>query len=771
MNNYQLYRTNILLGGQMKWDLVIDGTNRALCISDFQLSPISNVATYMHSTNEYLLKNSHQDNVKNYYKLNRKYFYDECLAPNFRNNWPSITKNNTVIDSYSNIYDMGCRRASIKKYDKQFEFLCPIWIEHLNGELSFKISLKTSDGNTTLSTKILRLSPIGSNYHDRFVSYFDNFMQDSKLKVGNDNIIKINLNNIGVNSKIADIRTHNNSSYINGLNVRNGIIGTSNISYAINRLLKTEMPLMQFDDIIIRLFEQNNMICNQLINFNFCFNIEDLLSGSLLNIPIGENVIVSIVAMINGEELKKVDFYTDYNYIERESNNNQFDNVSYNVLDYLNDNKSIELIKTNKYCQNICHWVLNDNSNYIFNLYEGFSGLIFNTNEHGETNKYENLHHYGLTPDLEINSNNGIFNITEWFNVVNINTWNAFYKYIKNTNKYRTDGSLINGDNRFINKIKYAYRPSFENPTYMLGMVVSRNLLDSILDFVKVNDDIEIINLHKNKLYMIVKDDLIMLITTNHNCLIFNTFNKIFDDIKITDDMTPNYVNVIGEISLLMHSKIDPKIIIFDRITNTMPCISPTFNCNISEITYKNVLNIDKKYVIRYDGNIKPLFTTQRNTIYFKDYINENTVNSSKYIKYSKSGFEPIYPSINYCTIMNIDPSNWDYATPPTVCVSAFPYPISIYKYNTEYKWFNNSLCSLLDKEFTYTYTNVTTGDGYLSKPIDDIVHDGFCSHYNNNNEAFINYIKTLYDYKVDWEYVSETNVDDYVYTVKYTLK
>jgi hypothetical protein len=220
-----------------------------------------------------------------------------------------------------------------------------------------------------------------------------------------------------------------------------------------------------------------------------------------------------------------------------------------------------------------------------------------------------------------------------------------------------------------------------------------------------------------------------------------------------------------------MRSKIDPKIILFDRIANTTPCISPTFNCNISEITYKNVLNLDKKYVIRYDGNIKPLFTTQRNTIYYKDYINENNINSSKYIKYSKSGFEPIYPSINYCTIMNIDPSNWNYTTPPSVCVSAFRDPISIYKYNTEYKWFNNSICSLLDKEFTYTYTNVTTEDGYLSKPINDIIHDGFCAHYINKDESFIAYIKTIYDYKVDWEYVSDTNVKDYIYTVKYTLK
>ena len=55
MNNYQLYRTNVLLGGQMKWDLIIDSSQNTLYVSDFHLSPISNNTPYTYKSDEYLI--------------------------------------------------------------------------------------------------------------------------------------------------------------------------------------------------------------------------------------------------------------------------------------------------------------------------------------------------------------------------------------------------------------------------------------------------------------------------------------------------------------------------------------------------------------------------------------------------------------------------------------------------------------------------------------------------------------------------------------------
>ena len=46
MNNYQLYRTNVLLGGQMKYDLILNSDPNHTYISDIHISPISKDAPY-----------------------------------------------------------------------------------------------------------------------------------------------------------------------------------------------------------------------------------------------------------------------------------------------------------------------------------------------------------------------------------------------------------------------------------------------------------------------------------------------------------------------------------------------------------------------------------------------------------------------------------------------------------------------------------------------------------------------------------------------------
>ena len=67
MENFQLFRTNILLGGQMKWDLILDSQEDVLIVSDFHLSPISLSSPYNRYSDESLLNYSHSDNIKKFY--------------------------------------------------------------------------------------------------------------------------------------------------------------------------------------------------------------------------------------------------------------------------------------------------------------------------------------------------------------------------------------------------------------------------------------------------------------------------------------------------------------------------------------------------------------------------------------------------------------------------------------------------------------------------------------------------------------------------------
>ena len=105
MENFQLYKTNPLLGGQLKWDIIIDSSNTKLFVSDFHLSPISNNISYTYKSDENLLNNSHQDNVKKYYNEIKGSFYSEALDSEFNHNFPIISKPNEICTCYSNIYN------------------------------------------------------------------------------------------------------------------------------------------------------------------------------------------------------------------------------------------------------------------------------------------------------------------------------------------------------------------------------------------------------------------------------------------------------------------------------------------------------------------------------------------------------------------------------------------------------------------------------------------------------------------------------------------
>ena len=506
MNNYQLYRTNLLLSGQMKWDLIIDSTQNALCVSDFHLTPISSNTPYTYKSDEYLIKNSHQDNVKAYYSANKGNFYKECLDAEFSHDWPIIYKENDIPKIiYSNIYDMGCKRSSqYNIYKKQFEFFCPLWLEHINGDIKFKIEVKASTDNTVLGANMLTLKEIDIdtlNFHNKFVEYFKNYIKNAGLIDGSDDVINIIFNN--------------NTATVTGLNVNTGLFETHSIDNLIDNITSRERPLMEVDNMIIRAFADNSIICKQLFNFNLCFNLEDIFSSNITKLIYGENLIISITVYIGDTELSKKDFNTEYNHIKRFTIGT---NTEYNVLDYLNDNNYIEFVNKNKFCQSICHWSLFDNNDYIFNVYDGFSGLYIDDN-----GIYENKHQYCNAPNTVIKKYDKSQNSAGWINIKNIVSWNEFYKYIKNPKKFKTDGTFIN-DSKYINNIKYKEIPEELKGMYILGLNTPTKLLASIIDSY-FEDVVQIFN----GVYMYVKDDLILLLTDNLDNL---TFSKFLEEIK-----------------------------------------------------------------------------------------------------------------------------------------------------------------------------------------------------------------------------------------------
>ena len=738
MNNFQLYKTNLLLGGQMQWDIVVDSLSSTLCVSDFQLSPIS-ASTPFASSNDYIVKNSHQNNVKSYYSKHKGNFYNPCIDANFLHSWPIICNPKDHADVYSSAYDMGCKRsARFNSHSKQFEFFCPVWIEHLTDVISFKISVKNVETDDVIAVKQLTLSNNGHSFHDRFVKYFNDYAYCAGLTSGSDDVL--------------NVKFKSNTATATGLNASTGMFEVHNLNNLVENLTSRERPLLESDSFLVQAFADNALICKQLFNFNLCFNISDIISGGVTKLLSGEEALVSVDVLIGDEPLEKRDFYTEYDFIQKSINTTEDIPFDTNVLSYLQDNKCVDLIDKNKFCQSICHWSLCDNPDYMFNVYDGFSGFFVDKQKNGVV-VYENSHQYGSTPNVDLKTANKNQNSTGWITTLKASYWKDFYKFIQHTEKYKTKGTYIGGSN-YINGIKYSYVPQFDNGLYVLGLILNDTLLADAVD------NLECHMIYDSSLYALLKDDMLMLLTNNEDYL---SFGKFLDIMLVSNATLDRDVAVcLNEICSMVKSVIKPELIVFNNGIAYSEVLSPSTDS--TEVSYFK-LNDYFNYVLRYDGKLKPYFTTERNTLYYKDYVSENTLPQTPYAKYGKSDFEPKFPSIGYCAIKKLN--EWNLRDLPSVTVSEHDDPVKIYREVNEYKWFNNSKCLILPPVIKFKYVYHAADD---SQTVDEIVTNHIKEHHGITDDQ-IKYVKNLYNVTNDWDRCSDDSLNDYVYNISLTLK
>jgi hypothetical protein len=337
-----------------------------------------------------------------------------------------------------------------------------------------------------------------------------------------------------------------------------------------------------------------------------------------------------------------------------------------------------------------------------------------------------------------------------------------------NTDKYKNITPTRLEGQKYINGLKYNYIP---DDLYIVGIKTNSNIFTAISNtYIK-----EIDWLDKN-LGVLIKDDLIMLITYNWDYL---TFAKVFDILFnlnknnwIYNDeivLREKYLPIIIKIFYMMQSAETPELIMLDGSLAWKYASGPANSNNISEISY--VKNEMTDYVFRYDGNIKPFFINKHDIIYYKDYLSDNRDNGlsnlqkSIYAKYANTGYEPVYPSIQYSACKKL--TEYDRTILPEVNVTEYG-NIPIIK-SCEYSWYNNGVSMFVLPEITFKYENKRQPDGSY-KELKDIVKELLKNYYIIDNEE-LDYIVSLYKIENNWEYLSDTNVDDYLYTIKLSLK
>ena len=746
MDNIQLYRTNILLGGQMKWDIILNSSNKNnLEVSDFHLSPISSMTPYNRYVDEHLLNYSHQENIKKYYSKLSGSFYENCVDSSLEANCPIVSQLKDK-DLHVGDFEMGCKRAKYKVHNKQYEFFCPIWLEQLseNDVLEFELCVFTGDSKVLVKKNIkFSYNEIYSEYHNKFVNYFKEYIKYTGIDKGNDNIMSIHLDK--------------NIAQVSGLNINTGILNTFDISYIVSDLIYRERPLLEFDNIIINQLKDHKLIVPQLFNFNFFFNPHDILPQNMYNLFLGKCISFGINVKINGVKLNIKDFYSNYEYISKKLTGTLLlgTETAPNVLDYLEDYKYIGLVDKNKMIQNTIHWSLVGNNNYIFNVYDGFAGYTYL--DHSPKDIIYQSHLYDNSADIRSEYYKQALNSLSWCNCITIKNSSkenniSLPTFWNNLNYFMTYASDFSSNIEWVNNIKYGEVKKQFNQKILLivseaGPILkdpSKNLINELGIEVFIEDNVLFVCAEKS-------------IDNSRDKLTFKGFKKLLNSI-IESNVSEEYKEMINNILLKLNQVADsdnPPVITINKSLYSYRDHGPS-PCTNEIIYYKN--DNKKSYVLRYSGKIKPTFLSENdinyNYMYFKDHLTEEEYKKSIYYQYSNTLYKPLYPSIGYFPIKKIK-ADYKYFDELKNILNSI-----------EYHWYNSGKTLVLENNIEIHTTSILTkGD------VKNYVKQYIKEFYNVNDEGLNDYIYNLYTISNKYDYINDSNINDYNYTIKLTLK
>lgn len=799
MVNYQLYHTNVLLGGQMKYDIVLESAGQDLVASDFHITPISSSVPYNKMVKENLLKYTHQDNISAFYKKISGHFFNVYGDSKLQGDYPIIVKTEeekNLIDTHDSTYEMGCRRMPYQLYKKQFEFFVPLWLEYIpaNKCLNFEFRVYGLNGTTPVCTKNFILRDVaGYNYHNSLVSYFRNYFQYVGTESGNDDLVNI------------DVRS--NQATVSGINVEAGSTVVKSIPHLLSNLFTREQPIMEFDSHIISSYSTNSLISRQLYNFNLCFNLTDILTNRLQKLIGASPVCIKLfVGLSNSDgtdnevfEIK--DFYSNYEYIPKKycgpvsflavGGDIQEPKITsinpmggwatpqeINVLEYLDDHKCIDYINRNKSNQSIIHWSLVGDNGYICNAYPGFSGyyiapsILKNWGTKSSTAYVKDIRYIkycnGKNPSIQSTTHNESINSSTWCNHIYITNGDSNkidYRFILSILGKFTQYASEFGENKLTNGIRYSgdiHRMCFVGvPNSSYFDVIEED--DEYCKFIKENANGKTI--FKRYKYRDIYFFFYCISAVDQDYFTLPRFIELCEANKSKDGVD----GWLSELIKVLRSASDDSQTT-QLASSLAPILADSPSISSTEISY---VKSDRpgQPMIRLFGRIKPTFTDsdKTNFRYFKkvSVVGEQENELKDMQKYLVSNYSPVYPSISYHFI--------DQA------VETYTYPNGGLGNDgfIESHWYNANKIIGLEPEISVDLQSESNDDGKYKK-LDDLVMKFLGKYYgltdkngeiNESDRPLLQYIKSLYVYKSSFDYAGVEDINNYIYSVKIELK
>lgn len=499
--NYQLHRALPKLSGNMQLDLILDIKQVNGFVKQAHLRPISKYVNYVPVVDERIMDRPHQLNIKRFYEKTRSGFYEQSYEPRLKSDWPMMISAAEMPDlkyikEFDDTYFAGCQRMSHKLYGCTHEILVPVWLDHCYG-LRFNLCISNAQPTLTgtkpkiapykvtidVSREYLTKAVEGQAFHNDFAKYLMDYFDYVNITSGSNKVMSVNFKQ--------------NISTISGLLVESGNYAVrQNLNLAKNLLFR-ERPLLEANSLITNMFMDYKMIATQLINFNLCFNLNDLINSMIISTN-GEfersNIWVEVeyikalrddtkVVYFDDpnfeertgyvwEHLTMADFYTNHHFIPKQIvrteygagatesyNDNEYPR---NVLDYKMDFACTDLIHQNKMSQSICHWYYaNQPEGMLFNVYNGFGAYDPVTGQ-------EYSHGSGATLDPNDNTFDGSLDNTVWCGTPRVNSdqttaniLNEPWEWVKR-GYFKNTAGYINGLNFAYDESTAGYNPNGE---------------------------------------------------------------------------------------------------------------------------------------------------------------------------------------------------------------------------------------------------------------------------------------------------------------------
>ena len=512
--------------------------------------------------------------------------------------------------------------------------------------------------------------------------------------------------------------------------------------------------------------------------------------------------------------------YDENKTLKKFDEDQNWENRVDNVLSYLQDYNYIDHIDKNKLTQSIIHWSLADNNDYIFNLYNGFGGIL---QRDTEDSFYKIPHLYANTPNLSIKDYDEHSNNIRWCNIVKLDTkkyddklfissaieyfilqnqkyyskfgdkkWVKNIYYTSSKSEYDINAIVLQTDieNENDDICKYLFNSSnYSNliqKYYFVGHLV---LEDEKIGLAVIGDDVNqipsiTIILYKNMLKKITITNFKNIKFHDENSVPINFFyepGKNRYNEYLYDTINIKYTTYFYELQNILTNGFSlPFIALLDKSIRAVKSNSPlqkTTECYYIKYPYS------PSYMLRYSGKIKPTFISKDsidagyfNFKFYKKYANDlNEIKDNNVLE--ETNFNAKYPSINY-----------------------YPLIKRIQKYDiiNEYNYEDNNV--LNDDSIKYNYTDLNFFNDnymYVLKPqmnvklhskkdefgnyvkLKDLIKEYLSDFYNVNHEndtikqKTVDYIFNQYTYTSTFDYASNDikDIDNYIYDVKIILK